>query len=43
MIAYCPERVLPGNLLKELASNERVVGALTLDLRILHLIFIKML
>ena len=28
MIAYCPERVLPGNLLKELASNERVVGGI---------------
>lgn len=28
MIAYCPERVLPGNLLEELASNERVVGGI---------------
>lgn len=28
MIAYCPERVLPGNLLKELTYNERVVGGI---------------
>ncbi len=29
-IAYCPERVLPGNILKELLSNDRIVGGLTL-------------
>lgn len=28
-IAYCPERVLPGNVLKELVSNDRVIGGLT--------------
>ena len=28
-IAYCPERVLPGNILKELVNNDRVVGGLT--------------
>tara|TARA_B100000963_G_scaffold357592_1_gene380190 strand:- start:6914 stop:8140 length:1227 start_codon:yes stop_codon:yes gene_type:complete len=27
-IAYCPERVLPGNALKEIISNNRVVGGL---------------
>jgi len=25
-IAYCPERVIPGNILKELVNNDRVVG-----------------
>jgi UDP-N-acetyl-D-mannosaminuronic acid dehydrogenase len=25
-IAYCPERVLPGNLIKELTLNDRVIG-----------------
>ncbi|MDA7676997.1 UDP-N-acetyl-D-mannosamine dehydrogenase [bacterium] len=28
-IAYCPERVLPGRILKELISNDRVIGGLT--------------
>ena len=28
-IAYCPERVLPGRILQELVSNERVIGGLT--------------
>jgi len=28
-IAYCPERVLPGNIMKELVSNDRVVGGIT--------------
>ena len=27
-IAYCPERVLPGNTLEELLSNDRVIGGL---------------
>jgi UDP-N-acetyl-D-mannosaminuronic acid dehydrogenase len=27
--AYCPERVLPGNIVKEFSSNARVVGGLT--------------
>jgi UDP-N-acetyl-D-mannosaminuronic acid dehydrogenase len=27
--AYCPERVLPGRILKELVENDRVVGGLT--------------
>ena len=27
-IAYCPERVLPGNTLKELLNNDRVIGGL---------------
>lgn len=30
-IAYCPERVLPGNIMKELVDNDRVVGGLTLE------------
>lgn len=28
-IAYCPERVLPGNILNELTTNDRVIGGLT--------------
>jgi UDP-N-acetyl-D-mannosaminuronic acid dehydrogenase len=28
-LAYCPERVIPGNILNELISNVRVVGGLT--------------
>ena len=28
-IAYCPERVLPGSILQELISNDRVIGGLT--------------
>ena len=28
-IAYCPERVLPGQILRELVVNDRVVGGLT--------------
>lgn len=28
-IAYCPERVLPGRILKELVENDRCVGGLT--------------
>ncbi len=27
-IAYCPERVLPGQILKELVNNDRIVGGL---------------
>ena len=25
-IAYCPERVLPGNVMHELVHNDRVIG-----------------
>lgn len=28
-IAYCPERVLPGNVIFELVNNDRVIGGLT--------------
>ena len=28
-IAYCPERVLPGNVIHELVANDRVIGGLT--------------
>jgi UDP-N-acetyl-D-mannosaminuronic acid dehydrogenase len=28
-IAYCPERVLPGNIMRELVENNRVIGGLT--------------
>lgn len=28
-IAYCPERVLPGRIMQELISNDRIIGGLT--------------
>ena len=28
-IAYCPERVLPGNITKELIDNDRIIGGIT--------------
>lgn len=28
-VAYCPERVLPGNVLRELVGNDRVIGGIT--------------
>lgn len=28
-VAYCPERVLPGNIVKELINNDRVIGGMT--------------
>jgi UDP-N-acetyl-D-mannosaminuronic acid dehydrogenase len=28
MIAYCPERVLPGSILKEIVANNRIIGGL---------------
>lgn len=28
-VAYCPERVLPGRILQELISNDRVIGGVT--------------
>lgn len=30
-IAYCPERVLPGNVLFELENNDRVIGGINLE------------
>ena len=28
-IAYCPERILPGNVISELTDNDRVIGGMT--------------
>ena len=28
-IAYCPERVLPGNMLHELQFNDRIIGGIS--------------
>ncbi len=28
-IAYCPERVLPGHILREIVANDRIIGGLT--------------
>jgi UDP-N-acetyl-D-mannosaminuronic acid dehydrogenase len=28
-LAYCPERVLPGHVLKELVNNDRIIGGMT--------------
>lgn len=30
-VAYCPERVLPGNVIHELIHNDRVIGGITPD------------
>lgn len=30
-IAHCPERVLPGQILKELVRNDRVIGGITMN------------
>ena len=30
-LAHCPERILPGNMLRELVSNDRIVGGMTDD------------
>ncbi|MRT22145.1 UDP-N-acetyl-D-mannosamine dehydrogenase [Comamonas sp. CAH-2] len=30
-IAYCPERVLPGHVIRELVENDRIIGGLTTD------------
>ncbi|WP_460272905.1 UDP-N-acetyl-D-mannosamine dehydrogenase [Celeribacter sp. ULVN23_4] len=29
MIAYCPERVLPGHVMRELIENDRIIGGMT--------------
>ena len=29
-LAYCPERVLPGNILNELVNNDRVIGGVSI-------------
>jgi UDP-N-acetyl-D-mannosaminuronic acid dehydrogenase len=34
-IAYCPERVLPGNIINELIHNDRVIGGISLDCALL--------
>ncbi|MHA7820205.1 MAG: UDP-N-acetyl-D-mannosamine dehydrogenase [Erythrobacter sp.] len=30
-LAYCPERVLPGKIVRELVQNDRVIGGITAD------------
>lgn len=30
-VAYCPERVLPGHVIRELVENDRIIGGLTTD------------
>lgn len=30
-VAYCPERVLPGKVVEELVSNDRIIGGMTKD------------
>ncbi len=44
-ICYCPERVLPGYVLKELVENDRIIGGLTADCSVragaLYKIFVK--
>ncbi len=44
-IAYCPERVLPGHILREIIGNDRIIGGLTLQsaekAKELYQIFVK--
>lgn len=44
-IAYCPERVLPGNVLTELVQNDRVIGGMTTacsqSARAIYAVFVK--
>lgn len=28
-LAYCPERIIPGNMLRELVENDRIIGGMT--------------
>ena len=30
-LAHCPERVLPGNILREIIENDRIIGGITLE------------
>ena len=40
-IAYCPERVLPGNAMKELVNNDRVIGGINNESTEKAVLFIK--
>ncbi len=40
-ISYCPERVLPGNILKELEMNDRVIGGINKKSTKISLAFYK--
>lgn len=44
-LAYCPERVLPGNVLVELVRNDRIIGGMTPDCaekaRVVYACFVK--
>ena len=45
LVAHCPERVLPGKVLKELISNDRIIGGMTYRCSVassnLYQIFVK--
>ena len=40
-ISYCPERVLPGNILEELIMNNRIVGGLSVEASVVTSSFYK--
>ena len=40
-IAYCPERVLPGNVIYELVHNDRVIGGINEERQQKQLLFIR--
>ena len=40
-LAYCPERVLPGNILKEMIYNDRIVGGTTNECSVVVSTFYK--
>ena len=40
-IAHCPERVLPGQVMRELVDNDRIIGGMTKSVQLLPLSCIK--
>lgn len=40
-IAHCPERVLPGHIMRELVENDRIVGGTTLEATIIAAAFYR--
>ena len=37
LVAHCPERVLPGKIMEEMAANDRVIGGLNPLLSLIHI------
>ncbi len=41
LVAHCPEPVLPGKVLQELMSNDRIIGGMTPRCSKQHVIYTK--